>query len=229
MTTSFNLEDYFTSEKFNFLTEPNDIPEEIKLRGFAYPKFIKTEGVLFIGLNPSFRNGDKMSENSFYTDDNYEDDRYFKKFHELVPPPLEYSHLDLLGIRETSQNGIRAILNSKENEAFVLNQLSMAKKIIEKAQPKIIVVVNSISRELMGLFNDNQNPYESFAFKFYFDSEIGTYRIKENEQLQDKPVFFSSMLTGQRALDLGSFGRLKWHIEWVCQKEFPKPEIKISE
>ena len=53
------------------------------------------------------------------------------------------------------------------------------------------------------------------AFDFCFDEEIGTYRIVNNSSLEGTPVFFSSMLTRQRALDLGSLERLEWHIRFV--------------
>lgn len=47
---------------------------------------------------------------------------------------------------------------------------------------------------------------------FKWDEELGTYTYKNN------PFFFSSMLTGQRALDNGSFERLVWHIKKVKSK-----------
>lgn len=39
--------------------------------------------------------------------------------------------------------------------------------------------------------------------------------VVNNSFLEGTPVFFSSMLTGQRALDLGSLERLEWHIRFV--------------
>ena len=52
-------------------------------------------------------------------------------------------------------------------------------------------------------------------FEFEFDDTIGTYRIINNPDFKDTIVFFSGMLTGQRALDNGSFERLKWHLNKV--------------
>ena len=48
-----------------------------------------------------------------------------------------------------------------------------------------------------------------------FDKSIGTYLYKYNEK--EIPVFISSMLTGQRALDVESRIRLIWHIDYVCK------------
>ncbi len=55
-------------------------------------------------------------------------------------------------------------------------------------------------------------------YEFMFDDEIGTYRIKTKGNLFDTPVFFTSMLSGQRAMDNGSFERLQWHINFVLNK-----------
>ncbi len=52
------------------------------------------------------------------------------------------------------------------------------------------------------------------------DGDIGTYRIKEESVLNNVPVFFSCMLSGQHSLDLGSRERLVWHIKKIISKEF---------
>ena len=44
------------------------------------------------------------------------------------------------------------------------------------------------------------------GFDFIFDEKLGTHKIVNNSELENTPVFFTSMLTGQRALDNGSFG-----------------------
>lgn len=64
--------------------------------------------------------------------------------------------------------------------------------------------------------------------RFLFDDKIGTHRITGNKEfetvLKGTPVFFTSMLTGQRALDNGSFERLGWHINKV-KKKFENKKI----
>jgi hypothetical protein len=35
--------------------------------------------------------------------------------------------------------------------------------------------------------------------------------------LENIPIFFTSMLTGQRALDKGSYARLIWHIKYALR------------
>jgi len=62
------------------------------------------------------------------------------------------------------------------------------------------------------------NGYDvGLDYKFEFDEKIGTDRIVSKGKLYNAPIFFTSMLSGQRALDNGSFKRLKGHIKFVMQ------------
>jgi len=58
----------------------------------------------------------------------------------------------------------------------------------------------------------NKKYSDFIGYDFIWDEELGTYTYKNN------PFFFTSMLTGQRALDNGSFKRLIWHINFVKNK-----------
>jgi hypothetical protein len=103
---------------------------------------------------------------------------------------------------------------------FIYKQLEISKQVIELARPKIIVVNNSLARKYLGLdknIDRNENIWMNFTFDF--DPNIGTYLISEGV-LKNTPVFFTSMLTGQRALDRGSYERLMWHINFVLEKNF---------
>jgi pseudouridine-5'-phosphate glycosidase len=69
-------------------------------------------------------------------------------------------------------------------------------------EPKVIVVSNAFVSNILQAELD-----------IVFDETLGCHFI----DLKNKayPVFFTSMLTGQRALDKGSMMRLKWHIKRV--------------
>ena len=54
---------------------------------------------------------------------------------------------------------------------------------------------------------------------FEFDEEFGSHRVKNIKELEHTHFFFSSMLSGQRALDLGSRERLVWQVRRVLEKE----------
>ena len=57
------------------------------------------------------------------------------------------------------------------------------------------------------------------GFDFQFDEKLGTHKIINNLELENTPVFFTSMLTGHRAIDNGSFERLKWHINFILKQK----------
>jgi hypothetical protein len=101
--------------------------------------------------------------------------------------------VDLLHLRETNQNFVRDIYkNHSEGRQFIDLQIIVSKKIIEKIEPIAIVVANAFCRDL-------------FPFKHEFCENLGTNKITENNVLKGTPVFFTSMLSGQRALDNGSY------------------------
>ena len=97
---------------------------------------------------------------------------------------------------------MKDLFKNELSRDFFEQQLIISKEIIEMTKPKVIIVNNSLARDY-------------FQFETLFDKLIGTPRIINNQVLEGTPVFFTSMLTGQRALDLGSYERLKWHIKQV--------------
>ena len=113
----------------------------------------------------------------------------------------------MLFYQETAQNSFHEIEKANGGKEFIATQLQITKQILEKAKPKVIVVSNTLARKLFT---------ENLSLNCVFDNEIGTHRINEG-LLKGTPVFFTSMLTGQRALDNGSFERLQWHIDCVLR------------
>lgn len=189
-------------------------------RGFDSIDYVGTNSLLFIGLNPSIiTKNENPLETPYYNikDRTKEYPKYFGVLENIGEATGEnWTHLDLLLVRETSQKKVIELMQSQEGKDFVAQQLKIAKEIIEAAQPKIIVVANTLSRELMGKLKKFDN-YPCIGYNCKFDETLGTDRITTEGALKDTPVFFTSMLTGQRALDLGSVERLKWHIRRVAQ------------
>jgi hypothetical protein len=122
-----------------------------------------------------------------------------------------------LFLRETNQKNIESIYSQKNGVDFIFQQLLISKEIIELSKPKVIIVNNSLARKYLG-FEKNNDIDVWMGLKFKFDETIGTYRVVNNENLKNTPIFFTSMLTGQRALDKGSLERLIWHIKFVLEK-----------
>ena len=184
--------------------------------------------IIFIGLNPSLTEEDRnrlLKESNlsleFYnlnhdSDDNH---RYFKKFHVISKETkLSWGHYDLLFIRETNQNKVKELFKTQEGLQFLYKQLMVSKlvlnELMESGEPKIFVVNNTLAREFLGkdrpkVYAKNQEHW--LNYKFDWDEKLGTYKCK------NCPFFFSSMLTGQRALDRGSFERLIWQIRYVSK------------
>jgi len=160
--------------------------------------------LLFIGINPSeIKNheGTECINNIYWGNDIFKNQHpYYKLFDEIAE--CKWSHLDLYFTLEKSQKEIEKVI--KKENLFLNEQLKISKEIIQKVTPKIIVVGNALASSLI-----QEN------FNCDFDKTIGTYKIKE---LNNIPIFFSGMFTGQRALDTGSRKRLIWHIGFVKEK-----------
>lgn len=181
-------------------------------RGYALQSEIPYSSILFIGINPSFNEIKTIEKESFFYNNEGKEliHKYFKRFREISEKiKINWSHLDLLYIRETDQKKVKSIFKNEIGRLFLLEQLMISKKIIENSKPKIIVVSNTLARDLF---------LQECKFEIFFDDTIGTHRIINNTQLEGIPVFFTSMLTGQRALDNGSYVRLVWHIKFVLNK-----------
>lgn len=186
---------------------------------------ITETGLIFIGINPSLDEKNKIELSNcpektlqFYDLDGKH--KYFKKFIEIAEyANLPWGHLDLLYFRETNQDSINKNLFNQSGIDFIYKQLIVTKTLIDKLltgnQPKIFVVNNTLAREFLGKdrpisYNKDQPHWMNYHFEW--NDNIGTYMCKGH------PFFFSSMLTGQRALDKGSLKRLKWHINFVKEK-----------
>ena len=201
-----------------------------------YPPF-KRDGILFIGLNPSFNKtffekklgkdykkelGKKSKnitliiqlESDAIKDDGYS---FFKKFHKISKElGIPFQHIDLFYFRDTNQDNTkdRIGIGKKKNvptklNNFALGQLKIAIEMIVEINPQIIIVANAFASDIItncDLFKINNDNFEKEG-----------YDILEIEK-QKIPIIFSSMLTGQRALDTHTFRRLKWHIKRIINR-----------
>ena len=204
------------------------------------PVDIKKGCILFIGLNPSFNNnfvrghlpkGEKNPESYFSfsnrehfdpkvdvdltvsTKKNYPYFIKFRKASEVLGK--DWEHLDLFFWRGTSQGDFtnRFCRNENQISGFCKKQMEMSFQMIEEAKPICIVVANAFASKI---FIKVRKQYVLFANqKGCFE-----YDIKGKKT----PIFFSSMLTGGRALDNHSYLRLIWHMAKVLriEKDFNK-------
>ena len=90
------------------------------------------------------------------------------------------------------------------NNEFVERQLKLSLEAIKDLNPSIIVVNNALASELIcEKFGEEKIP---------FNEEEGFHTLLLNNG-NKIPIFFSSMLSGQRALDKHTYKRLIWHIK----------------
>ena len=218
--------DEFENSNLNKPTVSNQ--DRLLDRGFVFEfdEGIKNIDILFIGINPSYAKG-SISETHFYSKNDVDTKSYFKPFNNIIKELEEnknynkkvtWSHLDMLVFRETQQSYIdNELLKTEKGVDFVYKQLIVSKKILEYLNPKIIVVSNTSARMLLGRdkFVKSGKEYGFWMnYDFDFNYKLGTDKIVNNSNIQPY-AFFTSMLSGQRALDKGSRQRLIWHINKV--------------
>lgn len=200
----------------------------LRRKPLTYPFLIKAE-LLFIGINPSFNEAKILSPHIKECYKNYEyylsDSEIKKKFDELTSANrtawrkgspysselikvseylgnMNWEHVDMFYIRETSHSTVKRIL--KLNENFKNDQIKLTCEIIEKIDPKIIIVNNAYVSELFR---------KGLIFSSSYNKELLTYTCEINgiEVL----VFFTGMLSGG-ATDKESKKRLIWHVK-MCK------------
>lgn len=175
------------------------------------PSYILQNCILFVGINPSkskdepiFNDTNEVSKVKYYSLTQESGHQYFNKFVDISKRiNLKWTHFDLLFFQETNQNFIKYILQQPNGKEYIAKQLLLSKEIFMLCDPKIIIVNNSMARDFM---------INEMKIEFIWNEELGT------ETYNNIPVFFTSMLTGQRALDKGSYSRLIWHIKYVLKK-----------
>ena len=227
-----NLEKDFKDRVLDLWQKFKDIPV-LNENGCEYrkspllPKMVKKNAILFIGMNPAFSKKRKETEIEFYPilSDEIIDITYFEKYKKIASycDNADWTHLDLFFLRETNQEIVEKLSYDEKGISFLQAQLDISFEIINKAMPKIIVVSNSLATEFFGKKKQKHSSFDkiwlgfNLDFEKDFNKEIGTYKIQISGK--DTPIIFSGMLSGQRALDLGSLERLKWQIKRILDSQ----------
>lgn len=234
-----NIEQEYTKSIKNVLADKEEMIRshssdllKILQRGMLYPKEFTKERILFLGINPSYRPkyDDPFGFNHIHFEEEIfkvsQEKRYvyFKVF-DSICKNLPWTHFDILPFRERNQKVITQYLKNKSgiiNEIFI-DFLNISKAIIEKSNPKLIIVSNAFVRNLFSFGCEGSKEDNIQIFKTLFSEDLGTHYITEGE-LINTPVLFTSMLSGQRAMDVGSRERLEWHIRNLyTNSKFYKP------
>lgn len=204
--------------------------ENVLKRGyvFQYDENEKDADLLFIGINPSYVEKYEKGQSFSGSYSRSRERSYFKPFadisDQLTKSNLEYNgvwtHIDLLIFRETNQKFIDKLIKTTKGCEFIMEQLGIAKKRLKHIAPKVVVVSNTKARELIGKdrFKNNKTGEEYgvwMGLEFEFDEEFGVHKVLNIPELKDTYFVFSSMLSGQRALDIGSRERMIWQIKKI--------------
>lgn len=186
---------------------PEGLGKEIAKRGYAVEQDLPHDDVLFVGMNPAY---DERREHPGVRIYNVADkgNAFFKAIVDFSERTREYSnpsHHDLLFVRHTNQKDVEAILKNGPFKGFLQKQLDISMEIIRSLSPKLIVVLNAGACKLFdSMFTRVSDEH--------IQKDLGAYPFLINEVT---PVLFSSMLSGQRALDRGSRNSLSWHINFI--------------
>ncbi|MCX6738894.1 MAG: hypothetical protein NT098_02445 [Candidatus Parcubacteria bacterium] len=203
-----------------------------------YDEF-KKGGLLFVGMNPSFSvRGFKtilqdtefkdmdpetffkwrnISTNPVLIDDCIKVENYaYKNYSQYFGHPIEiakkvgldWQHVDLFLYKETAQNSfVTRITDKGKLNEFAIDQISLFEEVLVKIEPLCVVVTNAFASEILR---------DHIKDDLIWDEERGFHWFtKPGKKI---PMFFSSMLSGQRALDRWSYERLLWHIGKAVNK-----------
>lgn len=205
-------------------------PAQFK-RGIFVEESIPEGALLFIGINPSFKDGDPVPGMEGYIPTypldhlNYS---YFNKGEHMAKKMgLPFGHHDLFPVRESNQKVIEQMFDGENGplvakegyRSFVNAALKWSESTIIKAKPKMIVVINAFASRLF--FDARIDGETMLGFKpansELWSEELGADFIRIKDQVV--PILFSGMLSGQRALDRYSEFRLCWHIHHVLSHQ----------
>ena len=182
-------------------------------RGYDIIDKVQKDGLLLVGINPSFDEGFVGPCASVVCDSENEGYQhpYFtkpKKLNEEISIS-RFSHVDMLSVRSRHQYVVQAIVNDPDSQEFVEEQLGLFRKIVNGASPRAIVVINALASNLIrtGRALGTLDYDDVLGVAMY---KIGDKRV---------PVFYSGMLSGAHAVDNGSFDRLIWHIKYVLNMQ----------
>lgn len=183
--------------------------KEIVNRGFAIEKELPKEDILFIGMNPSYDVDKDVPEDLFYDVADRGND-FFNAIVDFSDKTRKYknpSHHDLFFIRHTRQKDIETQLKNGPLKEFLNKQMDLSVDIIRELSPKVIVILNA------GACKEFSSRFDRVS-DTHIENDLGAYPFMINKVT---PVLFSSMLSGRRALDIGSRDSLSWHINYILK------------
>ena len=136
--------------------------------------------------------------------------QYFQKSKNLAEIcGLPWEHIDLFQLRMTNEKMTLGHLTKKcILTSFAKEQLRVTVELIDNINPKIIAVLSANGRKIFFGEISGFPDFQERRSEFDNDHGFHWYTIGQRKV----PLFFSGMLSGGRALDTGSYERLRWHL-----------------
>lgn len=200
-----------------------------------YPEIIKSR-VVFVGMNPSSSGFDKIRDKEngngleYWCDISNKLEEYVKKILEneninqcgtenkklypyfrpldnmtmkcmsQIDKDIEWNHIDLFQMYNKNQGeSLRVLDDGKSLTDFGKQQFEIFKSILESSDPKCVIVINAAASRIIRREYKENIDVTNFNELGYDYIELNNKKI---------PILFSSMLSGQRALDNESRRRL---------------------
>ena len=219
-------------------------------RGYHIEEELPKDGILFLGMNPSYPDGDKSYITTYKLRDIKDvslglhenesiDKKYWKPIvdaavritreniemqlkqmlqensgrkKEDIERELKFCHHDLFFVRETNQNKVLALKANCGD--FFAEQWEYSKGIIEKATPKIIIVINGGAGNLIR----KELGTDFFGFKpgASWNEECGVDIVKIGER--KVPIIFTGMLSSTGRINKGTETTLFWNIRHIARQ-----------
>lgn len=201
-------------------------------------RLFKDSPILFVGMNPSGTNIKHYSDKNNNPDDVYiydGDSKYYKAMKSFAFDCLigyqkwgvneeddeKYSILDLFGIVQSTQKVIQDDFLEKPYKYSGMFDIFL--QYVKKVNPKVIIVANAFVRKVLkrddiNFVNQNDDNFYKkrggdVKFKLERNPNYGGYAFTIDPTTNASvsfQLFFSSMLSGKRALDIGSRENLVW-------------------
>jgi len=126
-----------------------------------YQEKVLLNSVTYLSLNPSLRPGTLKEDEKGYSPKYHyplidwtlpkAEYKFFQKFYNIGEEIKPWTFLDLLYIRESVQKKIKSKIKSitDSEKSFLINQMRLTFDILEKIQPKVVVVSNSLTVRLI--------------------------------------------------------------------------------
>lgn len=154
-----------------------------------------------------------LQENSGRNKEDIE--RELKRLHhkfERCQQEVEFCHHDLFFVRETCQNKVLALKANCGD--FFTEQWEYSKGIIEKATPKIIIVINGGAGNLIR--EELSTDFFGFIPGASWNEECGVDIVKIGER--EVPIIFTGMLSSTGRINKGTETTLFWNIRHIARQ-----------